>query len=409
MAKSPSTTKKATPATKKKAGSAKSAKTAEPVKVEKTTVPETETKVQKNTAKPESPKDVVQPAKKTDAAKNPADPPKKKPSIALPLIFGGVMAAALGAGAAYYVLPKTPDTSAVVADYSGQLAAMSETINRLNSRLANVEALEIPSDPTDQIQYLTVAIDTVSSENAQALSDLAEILSRLEALEKRPLTDATSQEAIAAYDRELSLMKDTLAEQRKALEDLAQKASAEVAAARAEAMALRDEAVQVAEESIAKSSRNRILNAIDNGVGFADVLAELQQSGSKTEIPSILSDNALGVISVAELQATFDASARSALRVARAEDPEQGNSVSSFLKSQLGVRSLSPQEGNSPDAILSRAQAAVDAANFEGALREISALSATAQDALSGWTQNAQLRLDVLRAAQSLTIQLNDN
>jgi hypothetical protein len=68
----------------------------------------------------------------------------------------------------------------------------------------------------------------------------------------------------------------------------------------------------------------------------------------------------------------------------------------------VGVRALTPREGNDPDAILSRAEAALTAGDVAQALAEIATLPAVAQDALAAWRTQAQLRLDAQAALQAL-------
>ncbi|MBV5276525.1 hypothetical protein JZU56_01410, partial [bacterium] len=63
------------------------------------------------------------------------------------------------------------------------------------------------------------------------------------------------------------------------------------------------------------------------------------------------------------LQASFPDSARTALEAAlRANMGESWSErVGNFLRTQVGVRSLTPRDGPDPDAILSRAEAALTA------------------------------------------------
>ena len=75
----------------------------------------------------------------------------------------------------------------------------------------------------------------------------------------------------------------------------------------------------------------------------------------------------------------------------------------------MGVRSLAPREGDDPDAILSRAQAAVTAGEIEGALAEIVMLPPDGQSAMTDWVTAARARLDALAAASGLAETLNIN
>ena len=74
-----------------------------------------------------------------------------------------------------------------------------------------------------------------------------------------------------------------------------------------------------------------------------------------------------------------------------------------FLRSQAGMRSLAPREGDDPDAILSRAEAAVRAGELQTAIDEIGKLPETGQTAMADWVADAKARLDVTQAAASLS------
>jgi hypothetical protein len=61
----------------------------------------------------------------------------------------------------------------------------------------------------------------------------------------------------------------------------------------------------------------------------------------------------------------------------------------------MGIRSLTPQKGNSADAILSRAQAAVSNGELRVALKEIGNLPEVGQITLQGWSTVAKARVRV--------------
>ena len=75
--------------------------------------------------------------------------------------------------------------------------------------------------------------------------------------------------------------------------------------------------------------------------------------------------------------------------------------VGAFLQGQIGGRSLSPRDGDDPDAILSRAQGAVDQGDLSLALAELSALPAPAQAVFSDWVAQVEARLSVTEAFET--------
>ena len=106
---------------------------------------------------------------------------------------------------------------------------------------------------------------------------------------------------------------------------------------------------------------NAIRAAAENGAGYEAALSDLI-SATEIDLPEALQAHAKdGVAQLGGLQDRFSPAARAALKAIRlAEGPQTGeNRLLAFLKAQFGVRSLEPQPGNSAEAVLSRAQAAV--------------------------------------------------
>jgi hypothetical protein len=71
------------------------------------------------------------------------------------------------------------------------------------------------------------------------------------------------------------------------------------------------------------------------------------------------------------------------------------------------ARSVIPREGDDPDAVLSRAEAAVKGGDIDVALTELEALPEVAQEAMADWTAKARLRAEALGAAFGLAQDLN--
>ena len=80
--------------------------------------------------------------------------------------------------------------------------------------------------------------------------------------------------------------------------------------------------------------------------------------------------------------------------------------VSVFLRGQTGTRSLIPREGTDPDAVLSRAEAAVTAGDLALALTELAALPDAGKAAMADWLGLAAQRQDAVAAVQALTTAL---
>ncbi|MEC9310797.1 MAG: hypothetical protein VYA97_03480, partial [Pseudomonadota bacterium] len=111
------------------------------------------------------------------------------------------------------------------------------------------------------------------------------------------------------------------------------------------------------------------------------------------------------------LQTTYDDAARAALSASLRDlaDGDANARISSFLKAQLGLRSLTPREGDDPDAVLSRAQATLDSGDVAAALSELDALPAAGQAEMADWRATAQARVDAVAAAGDLAQTLTTN
>ncbi|AWX92777.1 hypothetical protein DPM13_05185 [Paracoccus mutanolyticus] len=76
--------------------------------------------------------------------------------------------------------------------------------------------------------------------------------------------------------------------------------------------------------------------------------------------------------------------------------------IGNFLRVQTGARSVEPREGSDPDAILSRANAAVEAGAIATALDEIATLPQSGQNAMKSWTDRARIWVDANTALAEL-------
>ncbi|MFP7569323.1 hypothetical protein [Marivita sp. S2033] len=317
----------------------------------------------------------------------------------VPMLLGGVAAAALGYGVAAYVSQDVwPFASTEPDAFEGEvretLATQDGSLADLSTRLETLESTEIPTVDLTPMEEQIAALQTTANDTSARLD---EITSRLDALEKRPMEQAVSPEAIAAYER--------------ALEDL----QAEVEAQRAEVTQMAKEAVEAESNAETKSTlaasraaMAEITAALETGSGYTNAIDVLSANG--VDIPEPLAANAqTGVVTQGALIDNFPAAARSALSAARnvqTEGSEGANRVTTFFANQLGARSVAPREGNDPDAVLSRAEAEVRAGNIEAALSELSALPEEAQNALADWRASAQTRVETKTAADALVQQL---
>lgn len=400
----------------------------------------------------------------------PEEPRRGSP---LPGIAGGLIAAALGFGAAQIVPQGWPigDNSALRATLVTQgeqieklaadvaaipapsappvvdLSPVQSDIGKLAERVAAAEAalaaLPPPSDPAPGIAALEGRIAKLEAAPPPAADPavLAGLDERLKALEALPPgtviqgTGSADPAATAALQREISALKsevtahveaaraasdgvvaqlraetEALKGDLAAQEEAAKAALGEVAAAAesaraalADAQAQASQLRDAAADGAARAAMGRMVAALETGAPFATAVQDLTAAGQA--VPAILADNAAGVPTLAALQDSFPDAARAALEAALTAG--MGDSaterITTFLRTQVGIRSLEPREGTDPDAVLSRAEAALDAGDLDTALSEISALPEAGQAAMAGWLAQANLRRDALAALATLS------
>ena len=315
----------------------------------------------------------------------PQAPQRKRRGLAWVIwpLLGGALAAAAGYGVAQYVPNGWPMASVVtlqtqVAVLSDQVQALQADLQKADARLASLETAPAPQSDAGQIAALEL---------------------RLAALESKPMPAGTDSAALDQLRTEVAAIKTNGAAVMSA--QVQADLDAKVQATEAKLTAIEQSAQAQAAATLTRAALGQIAAALDSGAPYPSAIAAL----AGADIAVVLTDNATaGLPSLQALQASFPDSARTALEAAlRANMGESWSErVGNFLRTQVGVRSLTPRDGPDPDAILSRAEAALSAGDVAQALAEIATLPTPAQDALSAWRVRAQLRLDAQAALAAL-------
>jgi hypothetical protein len=359
--------------------------------------------------------DVTEATTKPDL--EPSTPPAPMPSGGseparkggfVPSLLGGVIAAGLGFGAAQFVDLGSAATDPLITQQQETLTSQAQTLDALRGQadqqaqtLASLESL--PSTLaalTDQVAGLQAALDGAGDQ-------LAGLETRLNELEKQPLAQSVSPEAIAAYERELEELRNAItaqkadvAAQQQDMKDILAAAQATEASAEAKA-----------ELAASRAALSELTTKLQAGQPYDGALAVLMGNG--VDVPQAVAAAATdGVPGLTTLVADFPPVARAALKEARnlpapegEEAPKKG--FGAFLQDSLGARSVTPREGDDADAVLSRVEAAVKSADLETALSEINALPDPVKAVMQGWIANAELRRDALAGASALAQELN--
>lgn len=366
----------------------------------------------------------------------------------LPLFLGGVVAAGLGAGATYWALPYLPpallpagagtssEAQLQAARDAGAEAAKAELAAQNDAFVARaasagadaarqlladtpapaalpatapVEATELQAmlkAQQDKLAALEGTLAALSSRPASTASPSTQPLTAMDA----PSADALRAELdqlraqVAAQDRQLQQLEqrpaldaataqriEQLANQagdaQQQISAVAAQAEQRIASAEEQARALEQTAADANRRALAAAAVAHLQAAMESGGDRASALQALTEAG--IELPAVLTGE---VPTLSALQSGFDTAARAGLAAARKEAGGEGGAmgaIGNFLRVQTGARSVEPREGDDPDAILSRANAAVTAGDIAGALAEIVTLPASGQEAMAGWTASA--------------------
>lgn len=275
-------------------------------------------------------------------------------------------AAEAGADAARQVLADAPPAAPAVAApvNDDRIVALEQAITQLNARAAQQPAVPPTSPSTAAVVSGGVsqsALDELSARVNQQQT-------RIDELAARPTVDPSTAQQVQA-----------LAQQAQELQQTTEAANRRAQAATAAA------ALQA---------------AIENAAPRDQALAELSAAG--VQVPEVLTGD---IPRLDQLRAGFPAAARNALQASmQAVASEQGamDKIGNFLRVQTGARSVEPREGDDPDAILSRANAAVEAGDIQGALDQIAALPQPGQQAIADWSAQAKLWVDANAALATL-------
>jgi hypothetical protein len=294
--------------------------------------------------------------------------------------------------------PPTVDLSGIeesLASVTGQVDALGADISGLRAQLEATEAAL--TDSAIELDERVLALETaVPSADTLATGDeLAALRSRIESM------TAEAEARLDAAQEQAAQLETAAAEARAAAEakiaDAQAEAAARIAEAEAAAEAREAEAVELAARQAALVD---LKAAVETGAPYAAVL---EGAG---EVPAAVAENAeTGVPTLQSLQRSFPAAARRALTSSEIlpENASAGERLTAFLKRRTGARSLAPQDGEGPDAVLSRAEAHLGEGDLAAALGELEALPEEGRAAMAEWLEQARMRQSVVTAIDELT------
>ena len=302
-------------------------------------------------------------------------------------------------------LPANLTTTQIENIVAGRLANVE---GRMVARLNELNTQFVAYDPTDlesrlaaletktegiraELQSLTDQISTVTIAGGEISADTSERI-------------ATYGAALEGLKAEIEMLASQNGELSQRLEEATSTAERQVSAAETKASEIEAAAEQERRAAMVRSAFQSLETAFSVGGAYAPSVVQLQEAG--LEVPTELSEMSDGVQTVAQLRNSFPDAAHAALRASVLSESEGGvvGSVSTFFKAQVASRSLTPQEGDSVDAILSRAEAALRDDDLDTALVELADMpeNVTSESLMADWLAAAKARQAAKSAFNSM-------
>lgn len=320
-----------------------------------------------------------------------------------PVAFGGVVAAGLGAAAALWALPQglqpapAVDTAALKQEILTEAAAAVSTQIVTETKAVTQQAGEAGAEAARQIIAAMPAGADTTPELQAALEAQSQQIAAL--IEKLAAVESAGGGGGGAASPELQQQLTAMQTQ---LEQTASAATAQIDAAMAEAQKLQEAAASSTQRAEAVAAIAALQTALDEGASTEPAVQQLQEAGVaapeavQAEVPTLQA-----------LQDSFAPAARAALKLALRDssaEADGGTMIGNFLRAQTGARSVEPREGTDPDAVLSRAGAAVQSGDLGTALTELQGLPAVARDEpeMAAWLTGAEAHVAARAALNDL-------
>ena len=332
------------------------------------------------------------------AAPDPAPPPRHEPRRGGGLfgtLLGGALAAAGGFALSHFDLLQLAP--------GGASTEVTELAARLQSlETAQAEAIATLQADAQALDGRLAKLESAPAPAAPDLSRLDDVEQRLSALAAIPSEGGASTMALTARLAELEQRLAALpaAGTDPALQQQLDQALAQLAEAEAAAKARADEAAAAAKAAARALALDALTEAVMSGGAFGPALQAMADPTLDAALGPLAES---GVPTLATLQADFPPAARAALQLARESSTETGwgSRLVDFLAAQTGARPLTPQEGTTPDAVLSRAEFALSEGRVADSLAELAPLEAAIKAPLDPWIAAANAHLAAMTALQT--------
>lgn len=254
-----------------------------------------------------------------------------------------------------------------------------------------------PTEPPAAIPETQAPIETAPAETAEAApppADPAPVPPAQEASAALP-PPAAEVEQLKTVEEKLDHLTE-LAQRRSQHENEAVHLLEEQLHAQGQAIeALKEQQRQALHMIELMDAYDRLRERVLSGTPYAAELARIQElatghAGVQAALTPLAEYAALGIPTSHLVYAGFSLAARRALL----PHPGQGagfmEQVRANLSQLMTIRRVGYREGTAPDAVIARAEAALERQDIDGAIREIAVLQGTAAEAMRAWLAHAQ-------------------
>jgi hypothetical protein len=303
-----------------------------------------------------------------------------------------------GVDARVGALESAPDPGAGIASAVGELES------RLSGEIATLRE-SIPQDGVALRQQVSRLESSLQGQSAE-LATLKDQLSGATAATGQLSQEAVDQINVYKADieglrAEMGTLRDQVSALAARIDEVAADADRQIATAQSRVDEIRSEAETAVGAATVEADIAQIRAAIAGGRPFAEPLDRLKTVPDMTVPAGLEAAAASGVATIAELRDSFPDAAHAAIRASiLAASSDQGilSRSRAFLSAQVASRSLTPKEGDAPDAVLSRMEDDLRRDDLAAALAEAERLPSEAAAAMSDWLAAARLRANAVGA-----------
>lgn len=313
--------------------------------------------------------------------------------------------------------------SSLKSDLDARLAQMEKAVAQFGTDSDGTANSAAVTEIATELKGLRAAVDTAEAKaktrQEQTDQTIADLQAQL-ALVQENIADGTiaitgtdNPEAaaqISKYNQQLQQLIEQISTQEQINADLLARLDA-IANAQTDLVATKAEVVEISEFAQEKAdgaalalALSELRAAVKAGAPYAAFITQIETL-SATPVSDALKEQAqLGIKPLHVLQQEFPAAARLGLKASLQAAPGDGLTakLAAYVKSQVSARSLEEREGDDPDAVLSRAEAALGRGQVQASVDLVGQLPKDGVAAMQDWLTDAQSHLQTQAAMQRL-------